>query len=168
MENQYKVDPKMSIPVILAMISAIVLIAIEGFTNQGLLLVVVLIPFFYLGAEILSRKIVFLPDGITIKKFLRSVNLKWVEIQSLDAIQSGNKLFMILVNEKTRPVLITNTIAAFGEMANRLISSLPPGKVTDQARQILSAPPAKYSTIFQAWVVLFIIIGLILGKFYGL
>ncbi len=166
-DNTYTVDPKMRLPIILAMGAGILLILMEGADKQGLLLTIVLFPFFYLGAEILARKISFLPDGVTINKLLRSVELKWAEIRSLDAVQSGKKLFLIVVTDKARPILITNTIQSFDNIAERFISNLPPEKVTEHAKDMLADPPTKFAPILQAWFVFLMLAGLIAGKFLG-
>ncbi len=71
----YRVDPRMITPVALAMGFGAFLLILEGPTPRGLLLFLLLSPFFYLGAEILARKIAVDTTGITISKFLRSVQL---------------------------------------------------------------------------------------------
>ena len=64
----FRVDPKMLVPVILAMGAGVILIFLEGATPKGFLLLIVLSPFFYLGAEILARKITFSDDGRIIRQ----------------------------------------------------------------------------------------------------
>jgi hypothetical protein len=163
----FRVDPKMFVPVILAMITGVILIFLEGATPKGFLLLIVLSPFFYLGAEILARKITFTDDGLLIDKFLRSVSLKWDEINSVDAVQTGSKLFLILIHDKGRPVLITNTIQRFGFVAKRIMDNLPPYKVNEDTRRILENAPSKWSPLIQAWLVFLILGGLVAGKFLG-
>ncbi len=94
--------------------------------ETGFLLLFLLSPFFYLAAEILARKIVIDAQGMTISKFLRSVRVEWSEINSVDAVKSGSKLFLILMTGRDRPVLITNTIRPFHEVAAKILENLPP------------------------------------------
>jgi hypothetical protein len=163
----FRVDPKMLVPVILSMITGVILIFLEGATPKGLLLLIVLCPFFYLGAEILARKITFTDDGVLINKFLRSVSLNWAEIKSVDAVQSGSKLFLILIHDKGRPVLITNTIQRFASVAKRIMDNVPPNKVDENAGRLLENPPSKLSPLIQAWLVFLILGGLVAGRFVG-
>ncbi len=163
----FRVDPKMSVPVILAIGAGVTLIFLEGATPKGFLLTIVLSPFFYLGAEILARKITFSDDGLVIDKFLRSVSLNWDEIQSVDAVQSGSKVFLILVHDKGRPVLITNTIQCFGSVAKRILDNVPADKTGERVREILADPPSKFSPLIQAWLVFLVLAGLVAGRYVG-
>jgi hypothetical protein len=130
-------------------------------------MLLLLAPFFYLGAEILARKIVLDERGITISKFLRSVRLEWSEIQSLDAVRSGSKLFVILLGDHGRPVLVTNTIRSFSELVSRILKHVPKEKIADGAVQILSDPPSKTGPLVQAWIVCLVLAALVVGKSLG-
>ncbi len=163
----YRVDPRLIPPTALAMIFGFLLLCLEGPVKRGFLLLLLLAPFFYLGAEILARKIVIDEKGITISKLLRSVSLEWSEIQSLDAVRSGSKVFLILLGDHGRPVLITNTIRSFSELVSRVLEHVPTGKVADGAVQILSDPPSKTGPLVQAWIVCLVLAGLAVGKLLG-
>jgi len=165
--HRYRVDPRMIPPVILSMGFGTFLVFLEGPTQQGFLLLALLLPFYYLGAEILARKIILGDNGITISKFLRSVRIEWTEIHSLDAVRSGNKLFVILQGGDNRPVLITNTISPFKDLTERLLESIPPDKVSPGAREILSDPPSKHGPLIQAWITCLVLSGLVVGKILG-
>jgi hypothetical protein len=164
---RYRVDPRMVPPVVMAMVFGILLVILEGFTGRGLLLTALLIPFFYLGLEILARRISIDSRGILISKFLRSVSVNWSEIESLDAVKSGSKLFLILETVRTRPVIITNTIRPFRDLAERLLDRLPPERVTSAAREILQQPPSKHGPMIQAWIVCLVLGAMVVGRFLG-
>jgi hypothetical protein len=89
----YRVDPRMIPPVMIAMGAGVLFLTLEGPTKRAGLIALVLAPFFYLGAEILARRITLGEGGITVSKLLRSVRLSWSEVASVDAVRSGNKLF---------------------------------------------------------------------------
>lgn len=165
--HQYRVDPRMIPPVILSMGFSVFLIFLEGFSQRGILMILLLSPFFYLGAEILARKIVFDSEGITVSKFLRSVRLPWSNLASLDAIRSGNKLFVILQGREARPVVITNTIAPFKDLVDRLLELAPQDKVAPAAKEMLSNPPPKHGPLLQAWITCIVITALVVGKLLG-
>ena len=168
MENgRYRVDPGMITPVALAMVSGALLLFLEGLTRKGFLLLLLLAPFFYLGAEILARKISLDDQGITISKFLRSVRIGWSEIQSLDAVRSGTKLFIILLGERGRPTLITNTISPFSDLVDKILGHVPSERIADGAVEILSEPREKKGPLVQAWIVCLVLVGLVAGKFMG-
>jgi hypothetical protein len=165
--HRYRVDPRMIPPVILSMGFGAFLIFLEGLSQRGILLILLLSPFFYLGAEILARKIVFDSEGMTVAKFLRSVRVEWSELNSLDAIRSGSKLFVILQGREARPVVITNTIAPFKDLVDRLLEFVPPDKVAPSARELLANPPSKHGPLLQAWITCMVITGLVVGKILG-
>lgn len=166
-ENRYRVDPKLVPPVVAAMMAGALLILLEGPTKRGVLLLLLLSPFFYLGAEVLARKIILDSEGITISKFLRSVRFSWSDIRSLDAVRAGSKIFVILQTDRSRPSLITNTISPFGEMVNRLLESVPERKIAQGALETLADPPTKVGPLVQAWVVCLVLMALVAGKLLG-
>ncbi len=163
----YRVDPRMITPVVLAMGFGAFLMILEGTTPKGLLVLLVLSPFYYLGAEILARKIVIDTGGITISKFLRSVQLQWSEIQSLDAVRSGSKLFLILQREEGGPIVITNTIRPFQDLVSSLVAAVPAEKISSPVHELLSGAPAKFGPVIQAWLVCLVFVALVAGKLLG-
>jgi hypothetical protein len=165
MENTvYKVDSKMKPPVILAMLAGMVLIVLSIIGSRNFLFLIVLTPFLYLGLEILARKIIVDSKGITIQKVLRSKRLDWLDIQNVDAVRSGSKTFLILQTSSVRPVLITNSIASFQDLANTIVQRIPSDKVSETAREISQSSPRKLWPLIQAWLVCVIFWIVMVGK----
>jgi len=165
MENSvYKVDSRMTPPVILAMLSGIVLIVLSIIRSHNFLFLIVLTPFLYLGLEILARKIIVDTKGLTIHKFLRSKRLDWIEIENVDAVRSGSKTFVIFQTSGARPVLITNTIASFQDLINTIIQRIPADKVSDAVREVSRSTQRKLWPIIQAWLVCAIFFVVMVGK----
>lgn len=163
----YRVDPRMIPPVIMSMSFGAFLIFMEGPTQKGFLLFALLFPFYYLGAEILARKIILNENGITVQKFLRSVHMDWTEIEALEMVRTGRKVFLILQGRKGRPVLITNTIQPFEEFLKILTEQLAEEKVSGAVRELVKEPPSKYGPMAQAWIVCLLLLGIIVGKLLG-
>jgi hypothetical protein len=166
--SEYGVDRRMIPPVAISMVLGAWLIVLEGASERGLLMVVLLLPFYYLGLEILVRKISLDSQGITVRKLLRSVHMRWSDVTSLDAIQARNKLYIILQTEEGRPTLITNTISPFVELGQNLLENVPQDKIAQGTREMLSAPPSKLGPLIQAWIICAVLGGIIIGKFLGL
>jgi hypothetical protein len=151
-------------PVALAMGFGAFLMVLEGPTPRGLLLLLLVSPFFYLGAEILARKIAVDTTGITISKFLRSVHLEWSEIQSLDAVRSGSKLSSFFsvrkgpVSPPTRFVHFRTWSHAGGVGAGGedLIAGRTCSRFTGQIRSCI-----------QAWLVSLVFVALVVGETLG-
>lgn len=165
--TSYRVDGRMIPPVLVAMAAGVVLVILEIKGGKGPLIALILAPFYYLGAELLARKIVLDDAGITVHKFLRSVRLDWSELESLDAVKTGSKLFLVLQGQRGRPIFITNTIARFKDLANRLASLIPRGRISDFASDALNDPPVKHGPLIQAWIVCLLMVGLVVGKLLG-
>jgi hypothetical protein len=163
----YRADSRLVPPVIITMGLGAFLLVLEGATKRGLLLFLVLAPFYYLGAEILARRIVLSSEGITVQKFLRSVHVGWREILSLDAFQSGSKLFIILQPDQGRPVLISNTIRPFNDLLGKLQEMVPAGKISETAREIFANPPSKNGPVLRAWLVCLVVAGVLAGRLLG-
>ena len=166
-QHIYRVDPRMVPPVIMSMSFGAFLIFMEGATQKGLLLFALLFPFYYLGAEILARKIILSENGVTVQKFLRSVHMNWSEIEGLDVVRTGRKVFLILQGGQSRPVLITNTIQPFEEFLKRLTEKLAEEKVSEAVKQLVKEPPSKYGPMAQTWIVCLLLLGIVVGKLLG-
>jgi hypothetical protein len=168
METQaFRVDPRMVPPVVLGLICAGGLLFLEGLNARGILLIVLLAPFGYLAAEILARTIIIDPDGIIVQKFLRTVRLTWNDVTSLDAVKTGNKVFLILQGTTGRPVIISNTITKFSELAANVLQRTPLSSVAPGARELLTAVPSKIGPVVQAWLIGLVLAGIIAGKLLG-
>jgi hypothetical protein len=165
--SQYRVSLGMIPPVVMAMGFGVVLLMMEGNSKRGFLMFVVLLPFFYLGLEILARKIILDEQGITVRKLLRSVRLEWTDIEALDAVRSGSKLFLMLQAEHVRPVLITNTISSFDELVRNLQEAIPKAKIAESAQELLVNPPPKRGPLVQAWAACLLLAGIALGRILG-
>lgn len=163
----YRVDPRMVPPVILAMAAGILLVGLEGITGRGPLLILLLAPFYYLGAEILARKVLLDDRGITVSKLLRSVRIEWPEIETLDAVRTGKKVFLILQAYDKRPVLVTNTLKPFHDLVDRLLDKIPEAKISSGVREIFAAAPSKHGPLIQAWIVCGVLVVLVVGKILG-
>jgi hypothetical protein len=165
--HPYKADPRIVPPVALAMAAGLMLLALEGLTPRGFLMLLLLFPFFYLGAEILARKITVDSSGLTVSKLLLTVHLDWSEIQSMDVIKTGSKLFVILQAEQERPILISNTISPFKELAESIMERLPADRITPAARDMFTDFPSTTGPIIQAWIVCTVLTGIVVGKILG-
>jgi hypothetical protein len=163
----YRVDSRIIPPICLTLVSGAVLIILEGASKQGLLTLLVLAPFFYLGAEILARTVRMDEDGITISKLLRSVSLDWDDIQYVDGIRTGNKVFLILHVRAGRPVFLTNTIQPFSDLVGRIVERTSRDNVSERVGQILTDPPSKVGPVIQAWIACFVIAGVLAGRMLG-
>ena len=163
----YRVDARMIPPVVVAMVCAVIMVIMEGTTGRGLIILLVLAPFFYLGIEILARKIRVDNQGITVFKFMRSVHLAWSELESLDAVKAGAKLFLIVQGKTSRPILITNTIGPFNRLAQALREVVPPEKVSAACTDVLANPPSKHGPLVQAWIVGLVFLAIVVGRMLG-
>jgi hypothetical protein len=154
-------------PTAIAMGAGIIVLALEGMNSRALLLLALLAPFFYLGAEILSRRVILDEQGITIKKFLRSVSIQWSEVKSLDAVVSARKVFLVLEVGGGRPALITNTLQPFDDLFERLLDRIPSKAVSDSARELRGRLPSKHGPLIQAWAACIVLTALVIGKILG-
>jgi hypothetical protein len=163
----YRVDPRMIPPIIMSMILGIFLVILEGATQRGFLSFALLVPFYYLGAEILARKIIIREHGITVQKFLRSAHMDWSEIEMLDMVRTGRKVFLILQGGQSRPLLITNTIHRFDSLLQKIVEKLSKERISEPVNELVRERPSKYGPLIQAWVVCLVLLGIVAGKLLG-
>ena len=154
-------------PIVIAMASGLYLLFLEGLTDRGLLLAFLLCPFYYLGAEVLVRRITVDDRGILVSKLFRSVFVRWSEVESLDAVQAGNKLFVIVQAYDRRPFFITNTIRPFVELKDRILEYVPDDRIATGTRDTLANPPTKHWPMVQAWIVCLVLTGIVVARLLG-
>jgi hypothetical protein len=157
----FKPPKALIIPIVPAMAAGGALIILESNTDKGLLLALILAPFYYLGLEILFRRVGITDRGVTIHKFLRTSHVAWPEIRSLDAARTGNKIFIIIQTDAAIPMIISNTIDHFNELSGIILKNIPENKIDPSVHEILSDPGRNRGPIFQAWVVLAVVTGVL-------
>ena len=165
--HPFRVDTRMIPPIMLAIAFGCILLIHEGPTRRGILLAVLLAPFFYLAAEILARKILLDERGITISKLFRSVRHEWSDISSVDTVKTGAKIFIILQSNQGGTTLITNTIRPFDRLAAEILTSVPPASIAEGVREQLTDPPTKVGPLFQAWIACLVLAALAIGTLMG-
>lgn len=164
---EFRVDPRMIPPVVMAMGFAAALIFMEGTSQRGIVLIIILAPLFYLGAEILARRISVDARGMSITKVMRSTRIDWTDVESVDAIKTGSKLFLIVQKNDGGSTFVTNTIRPFKELTDRIIEGVEKEKIADSVRELLADPPTKHGPMIQAWMVCVVLGGLAAAKILG-
>ncbi len=154
-------------PVVMAMAFGAALIFMEGTSQRGIVLIIILAPLFYLGVEILARRISVDARGMSITKFLRSTRIDWQDVESVDAIKTGSKLFLIVQKNDGRSTFVTNTIRPFKELTDRILEGVGQERITGSVRELLANPPTKHGPMIQAWLVCVVLAVLVAGKILG-
>lgn len=163
----FRVDARMIPPVAMAIGFGAGLLLLEGTSQRGILLIIILAPFFYLGAEILARRISVDAHGMTVSKLMRQTRIDWQDVESLDAVKSGSKLFLIVQRNDGRSTFVTNTIRPFNDLTERIIAGVAPERVSESVRELLANPPSKHGPMIQAWLVCIVLGILVAGKILG-
>ncbi len=163
----FRVDIRIIPPVALAMLLGLWIIALESHSERFLIMVVILAPFYYLGAEILTRKIALDSGGITIRKLFRSSEIPWNDILYVDSLRAGKKVFLIIESSSAKPALLTNTLGQFPKLVNSIIQRLPTDKISESARELTRDLPNKYGPLLQAWAICILLSCVLVGKLLG-
>ncbi len=163
-KSEFKPHPWLLAPILPSMAAAAILIYLEINTDKGILLVIILAPFFYLGLEVLFRRIVLDDQGLVIYKLLRKSELAWPEAQSLDAVRSGNKIFIIIQTHRSIPFIISNTINRFPELVRMILDLAPETAIDAGAKEVLERPVQNNRTIAQAWIAFTVIVGILMFR----
>ncbi len=164
---QFRVDFRLIPPVVLAMLLGSWIIVMESYNDRFLFLIIILAPFYYLGAEILARKIFVDSSGLVIRKLFRTVRLSWAEVSYVDSLRTGRKVFLIIESNSIKPTLLTNTLGQFPSLVQSIIQHLPADKVSESAAELAENVPYKLGPQVQAWAVCLVLGAILLGKLLG-
>jgi hypothetical protein len=156
-KRSFKPPNALILPIGPAMVAAAGLIFVESGSDKGILLGLILAPFYYLGLEILFRRINVSEKGLEVVKLLRKTSVEWSDVKSLDAVRSGTRIFIIVQSESAIPLIISNTISDFKELSNIILNNVPDHRIDRSVYETLEDPPLNNRPIFQAWVVFMVL-----------
>lgn len=163
----YRVSQALIPPVVLAMGFGLYLLYMERNAEKLFFTGLVLLPFYYIGIEILVRKIIIDETGITVHKLFRQKRMEWADIEHVDAVAARQKMFLILQDRSARTIIITNTIDSFRDLVEQTLERIEKHTIAPKAIDLLADPPISRGPVIQAWLACAVILGIIIAKLMG-
>jgi hypothetical protein len=143
------------VPLGLLLMAQIALLAVGVVQGQAMgrtvLLGAIVLALGGLFTENLFRRIELDDEIITVWRLFRQKTLRIGEITALEAVALRGRVFITLWRGEEF-LLIANAYGSFPELVALLVSRVPGGVVSDEARQIAGDLPRNNGPIFIGWV----------------
>lgn len=114
-------------------------------------LTVILVILICLLVDSLFRKTVVGADGIVIKRFMKTRNVAWDEITSIDAMVLRKKAYLLLTSTKGFHI-ISNNLSDFSRLVSAVFERTDNEKIEPAARKLVTLSVRRISDIILLWL----------------
>ncbi len=131
-----------------------------------LILGALLVPTCIIFAESSRRRVSIENDSIRVHKLLRSKQLSYNELTSIDTVLIRKRAFVSLSSEEDF-LILSNSYADFGILLHQLLEKAPQQIISEETKQLAIKPPERSSDIFSAWLAVGVLLLIIVVQLRG-
>ena len=128
-------------------------------------LIVFALPVLVLFLASAFRSLVIDASGVTMTTPFRSKRLEFPRITALDTVRVRSRVFLTLSAGEDDFLIISNGYADFAGLLATLMEQLPAAVISDETRQLATAPPARYADIAMVWFTLAALTYVLIAQF---
>lgn len=129
-----------------------------------LVLACLLVPLGFIFVACLCRRIELDDDGIRAVRFGRETAFRWSEITALETVRVRQRAFLtVCAGEEF--IIVSNMYGDFPQLVAQVMELCPPATVSEETRQMATAPPVKQSDIVILWLLAGLMAWLIFVQF---
>jgi len=129
------------------------------FGAEPVILVIILIPFVFILAASLRRRVYISREGCRVLSLFRTVDLHWDAITNLDALAVGKKEYLLLTTTKGYHVL-QNSLGHFVSLAEDLIDGVADDRIERAVFSVVENPLRRVSDVMSVWIAAVILIAI--------
>ncbi len=122
-----------------------------GEVGKAVILGCLILPVVLLFVESFFRKAEVGPEGVTVRKLLRTRHIPFGELTALDLVQVRKRAFLTLSTEE-HFMILSNAYGGFPDLVMAVIDRAPAEVVTEELRQTGAKVPMKSSDIVSCWL----------------
>ena len=157
------------VPLGLVLVLMVALMAVSIQHGQPLakvlFLLVFAVPVTVVFVESAFRRLEVDAAGVTARRLLRSRRIDFAEVTALESVRVRSRVFLTLVAGDDEYLIISNSYADFPGLIRLLIAALPETVVTDEARQLATAPPQRYADVAMVWFAVVAMVYVMVAQF---
>jgi len=116
-----------------------------------------------IGIEAAGRKIVVGEDRLFIKKFFRTKEFSWAQINHLGVVELGKKVYFLLSPSRGFH-FFSNMIQGHAELVALLVQKIDEERVEQEVRDYLNRPVERLSVIVMTYVAVLILAAIVTLK----
>ncbi|MDY0190229.1 MAG: hypothetical protein RBR22_05800 [Desulfuromonas sp.] len=128
--------------------------------GKSIILGVMILPVVVLFVECLFRNTIIGNDNIRMRKLLRSKQINYADITSIETILVKKRAFITLCTLDDF-LIFSNAYSKFPEMINLLLTKVPAEVITEETAAMAKNPPTKSTDILSCWMAV-VLMGFIL------
>jgi len=155
------------IPLVLnaALVSVLLLFSLfgKGSTVETFFLTLLLVLLVLVVLECFFREVTITPEGMVIKKLLRSKTLGWGDITDVGAMVLRKKVYLVLTTTKGFHI-ISNVYDHFTSLVQGVVRHVDAERIEDQVNALIENPVRKMADVISAWVGVVVLLGVFYVK----
>ena len=128
-------------------------------------LVVFAVPVGVLFAVSAFRHLTIDSDGVAVATPFRSKRIDFARVTALETVRVRSRVFVTVSAGEDEFLIISNGYGRFAEILNELVRHVPPAAVTEETRQLATAPPARHADIGMAWFTVAALVYVLIAQF---
>jgi len=128
-------------------------------------LVVFAIPVTVLFVASAFRRLTIDARGVTVTSPFRTKHIDFAKVTSLETVQVRSRVFLTLSAGEDEFLIISNGYADFAGIIIAMMALVPPEAISDEARQLASAPPTRHADVIMAWFTVVALVYVLIAQF---
>ena len=129
-------------------------------------LLVFILPVTALFVESVFRRLEIDAAGVTAVRLFRSRRIDFARVTALETVRVRSRVFLTLVAGDDEFLIISNGYADFPGLVRTLIAQLPEAVVTEESRELASAPPVRRADSAMIWFAVVALIYVLIAQFH--
>lgn len=125
------------------------------------------LPLTVLFAASAFRRLEIDATGITAVRLHRRRRIDFAQVTALDVVQVRSRVFLTLSAGDDEFLIVSNAYARFPALLQKLVTALPAGVVTEEARRLVAAPPVRHADLVMVWFVVVALSYVLIAQFNG-
>lgn len=170
-ENTYRIKTSLIASYIAAISLSVVMVVQSAVyhdpSKRVAILIVILIPFYYIFLEIVSRRII-IDDHNLIKKTL--LTRRFVDASSISRAGRADvkdRTYIVVEMDGKRPLLVSNSYGRFGDLTEAVVNLAGEDAASDTLKTVPQKRHSRTSDLLHVWMVALVFAAIIAVRFAG-
>jgi ABC-type multidrug transport system fused ATPase/permease subunit len=170
-EHTYRIKTSLIASSVAAvLLSAVLLVQSAAYHDPAprmAVLIVILLPFYYIFLEILSRRVIIIDRSLVKKTLFTRRVLEGSSITRAGRADVKDRTYIVVEMEGERPLLVSNSFGRFGDLTKEVVELAGEDTVTDNLKTVPRERHRRTSDLVHIWMAALVFVVIIAVRFAG-
>jgi len=170
-EHTYRIKTSLIASYIAAVLLSVVLLVQSAVYHDPAprvaVLIIILIPFYYIFLEILSRRVVIIDTRLVKKTLFTRRVLDGSSITRVGRADVKDRTYIVVETEDERPLLVSNSFGRFGDLTEDVVDLAGEDAATDNLKTVPRERHRRTSDLVHTWMAALVFVVIIAVRFAG-